>query len=85
MLGLLAFGQSEKSGDLPELYSSYDDIKQQFKYVSLVITVRNSSCEKVMFSQAFVKNSVHGRCLPKGILGYTPPFADTLLWPDTPS
>ena len=35
VLGLLAFGQSEKSGDLPELYSSYDDIKQQFKYVAL--------------------------------------------------
>ena len=31
VLGLLAFGQSEKSGDLPELYSSYDDLKQQFK------------------------------------------------------
>ena len=29
-------------------------------YELLVITVRNSSCEKAMFSQAYVKNSVRG-------------------------
>ena len=44
----------------------------QHMYSSLVslITVRNSSCEKVMFSQACVKNSVHGGrgCLP-GVRG----------------
>ena len=29
-----------------------------------LVTVRNSSYEKVMFSQACVKNSVHGGCIP---------------------
>ena len=51
-----------------------------------MITARNISCEKVMFLQAYVKNSVHG-----AITGYmTPPPADTLqvdnpIWADTPS
>ena len=31
-----------------------------------IITARNSSCGKVMFSQARVKNSVHGGCTPPG-------------------
>ena len=29
-----------------------------------LVTVRNSSCGKVIFSQACVKNSVHGGCIP---------------------
>ena len=37
-----------------------------------VITVRNSSCGKVMFSQACVKNSVQGVSSPLHMLGYTP-------------
>ena len=50
------------------------------------ITVRNSSCGKVMFSQACVKNSVHRR----GVSARHPPQADTPLarhppwWADTP-
>ena len=50
---------------------------------------------KVIFSQACVKNSVHGGCLPQCMLGYTPqeqtpgsrhppPAADTPLGPDPP-
>ena len=46
-------------------------IGQISKVASVIITIRNSSCRKVMFSQAFVKNSVHGGC--------TPPQADTPL------
>ena len=46
-------------------------------------TIRKRSCGKVMFSQACVKNSVHGE---KGVHspspGQTPP-ADTPLWADT--
>ena len=30
-------------------------------------------CGKVIFSQACVKNSVRGGCLPQCMLGYTPP------------
>ena len=43
-----------------------------------------------MFSQACVKNSVHGGCLPQCMLGYThspgqtPPFRHTPPWVDTP-
>ena len=38
-----------------------------------IITSRNYCCEKVMFSQACVKNSVQGgRGSAKGMLGYTP-------------
>ena len=52
-----------------------------------MITAHNSSCEKVMFLQACVKNSVHG-----AITGHmTPPapWADTLkvdtpIWADPP-
>ena len=38
-----------------------------------IFTVRNSICGKVMFSQACIKNSVHGGggCLPHFMLGYT--------------
>ena len=44
-----------------------------------IFTVRNSSCGKVMFSQACVRNSVHGggRCT---LIGQT-----HLLWTHTPS
>ena len=42
------------------------------------LPARNSSCGKVIFSQASAKNSVHGwrgiECLPKGMLGYTHPM-----------
>ena len=39
----------------------------------LIFTARNSSCGKVMFSQACVKNSAHrAGCLPHCILGHTP-------------
>ena len=39
------------------------------KLLSFIITVRNNSCGKVMFSQAFVKNSVHwgGGCAWQGV------------------
>ena len=42
--------------------------------ICTLIAVRNSSCGKVLFSQACVKNSVHrgGRCMPHCMLGYTP-------------
>ena len=43
-------------------------------YLVMIITVRNSSCGKVMFSQACVKNSVHrgeGGCIQHA-LGQTP-------------
>ena len=47
-----------------------------------------SSCRKVMFSQAGVKNSVHGRCIPActgadSSRADIPP-ADTSPWSDTP-
>ena len=42
-----------------------------------LITVRNSSCGKVMFSQACVKNSVQGGCLPHCICWDTPPDTHT--------
>ena len=36
----------------------------------IIFTVRNSSCEKVMFSQACVKNSAHrGACMAGGVCG----------------
>ena len=36
-------------------------------WIKNIITIRNSSCGKVMFSQACVKNSVHGgACLARG-------------------
>ena len=36
----------------------------------MIFTVRNSSCEKVMFSQACVKNSAHrGACMAGGECG----------------
>ena len=38
-----------------------------FKKMPVIVSVRNSSCGKVMFSQACVKNSVHGgACVAKG-------------------
>ena len=43
-----------------------------------IFMVRNSSCGKVMFSQVFVKNSVHGGCIPACT------WADTSPWVDTP-
>ena len=47
-----------------------NNTKLTFLYIidMKVITVRNSSCGKVMFSQACVKNSVHkeGVCMAKG-------------------
>ena len=59
----------------------------------VIITVRKRSCGKVMFSQACVKNSVHGRgrCAPlwadtlldRHPPGQTPPRPDTTR-PDTP-
>ena len=54
-----------------------------------IFTARNSSCGKVMFSQACVKNSVHRvGCLPHCILGHTPrqthtPSGQTLPPTDT--
>ena len=52
-----------------------------FKCSLVVITVRNSSCGKVMFSQACVTNSVHrGRCTPPGHTPLdTPPDTHTPL------
>ena len=46
-----------------------------------LVTVRNSSCGKIMFSQSCVT----GGCLPHCMLGYTtpPPWADPPL-PDRP-
>ena len=56
-----------------------------------ILTARNISYGKVMFSQACVKNSVHrrGDCLPLGSgvtssPGRHPPWADTLPKADTP-
>ena len=37
-----------------------------------IVTVRNSNCRKVMFSQACVKNSVHGGGVYQHALGQTP-------------
>ena len=42
------------------------------RLVRLLITVRKRSCGKVMFSQACVKNSVHGGCVSQHALGQTP-------------
>ena len=49
-----------------------------------VIAVRNSSCGKVMFSQAYVKNSVHGsgRCTARQ--ADIPLGSHPVLWEDTP-
>ena len=53
-------------------------------YELLVITVRNSSCEKAMFSQAYVKNSVRG-VVVYTLLGRPPsPRADTEQTPPPP-
>ena len=38
---------------------------------------------KVMFSQACVKNSVRGECLPHCMLGYTPPGKHPLVMATT--
>ena len=43
-----------------------------------IFTVRNSNCGKEMFSQVFVKNSVHGGCIPACT------WADTHPWANTP-
>ena len=48
---------------------SFLGIKMHLVYI---VTVRNSSCGKVMFSQACVKNSVH-----RGEGVYTPPRQTT--------
>ena len=32
--------------------------------MTAIFTVRNGTCGKVMFSQAYVKNFVHGGCIP---------------------
>ena len=54
----------------------------------LIITIRKRICGKVMFSQACVKNYVHGgRCTPpldRHRLGKHLPHADNPLWADTP-
>ena len=34
------------------------------RFKEITFTARNSSCGKVVFSQACVKNSVHGGCVP---------------------
>ena len=38
----------------------YQILQTSCKIPKYIITIRNSSCGKVMFSQACVKNSVHG-------------------------
>ena len=43
---------------------------QQVESMCSIFTIRKRSCKKVMFSQACVKNSVHGR-------GVHPTWADT--------
>ena len=45
--------------------------------VALVITARQGSCGKVMFSQACVKNSVHGVMYPSMHWGKHPPDTHT--------
>ena len=72
------------------MYSFYWDGGERPKHV-LLITVGKRSCGKVMFSQACVKNFVHGGCMPQCMLGYThspPTRADTPRqthqWVDTP-
>ena len=54
-------------------------------FVFVLITSRNSSCRKVMFSQACVKNSVHGRgvCIP-ACNGADNPWADPPNKEDVP-
>ena len=46
------------------------------------VTVRNSSCGKVMFSQACVKNSVHGVYTPKA--DTPPPETATAMYSSLP-
>ena len=48
--------------------------------MALIITVRNSSCGKVMFLQACVKNSVHRCVCIQACNGLDTPFP----WADTP-
>ena len=50
-----------------------------------IFTVRNSSCGKVMFSQAGVKNSVHGGCIPACTGADTPSRYPSMHWGIHPS
>ena len=62
---------------------------QQMVIHDKIFTVRNSSCKKVMFSQACVKNYVHGRSRDGVYLwvqgGVHPLGRHTCPWADTPS
>ena len=53
MLWGILLGEDGKTVMLHLIYDSFGEQKK------IVITVHNSSCGKVMFSQACVKNSVH--------------------------
>ena len=53
------------------------------KKLIIIFTVRKRSCGKLMFSQACVKNSVHGG-VSQYALGQTTAWSDTLPWSDTP-
>ena len=68
-------------GKLLHLYNlwetcSHDDFSSSkivlLTLITFVVYYRpQRSCGKVIFSQACVKNSVHGGCLPQCMLGYT--------------
>ena len=70
-INLVLFARSPDTKNIP--------LQNLVLYISRnCITVRNSSCGKVMFLDACVKNSVHSGAV------YTPPWADTPLGRHTP-
>ena len=62
------------------IYPSYH-MNQNWFLLLLMFTARNSSCEKVMLSQACVSHSVHRR----RVLSVTCPFWGGYLWSQVPS
>ena len=80
--GILSFKSGVTPADL--LAASLAAVVFSSTYLQIIISVRKRSCEKVMFSQACVKNSVHrGDCVSQHALGQTPP-GQTPPWADTP-
>ena len=61
---------SRLSSSLDQSQFTYSSLVSFVCFYMLIFTVRNSSCRKVMFSQASVSHSVHrGACMTGGVCG----------------